>query len=289
MKRRLLLLLTAVAVFALASCGGEEESAPAPEQEIQQEELSEPVDLAGMWKMTNGNQDAAASMEAKIADGNIEIVWVIDGEASGWDEWLYWSGSYIAPTEPGDSYTWISEADGKAASALLGSSDETKDFRYENGVLRFDVTFEGETITAEMERNTDVEDNVTSAADEEANSMPEEGAVGDFYVSLKDCAVVQDYEGNDALLVNYSFTNNSEETTSALIGVYLKAFQDGVQLEIATVMGRDYDEQKEIRPGVTMETCQAAFLLNSNSPVEVEVSDIWTEPTVGKIYEINKS
>lgn len=279
MKRRTLaLLLGVVMAFSLTACGGED---PAPAEGDTQEE---PLDLTGMWTMTNGNQDAEATMEAKITENEIEIVFVIEGEDPGWDEWLYWSGSYAAPTEPGDSYSWTSEADGKAESALLGSSDETKEFSYESGVLSFDVTMDGQTITAEMERTGNIEDPIAAGP----SSLPEEGNVGDYYVVLKDCSIVKDYDGNDALLVNYSFTNNSEETTSGLVAVYLQAFQDGVELEIATVEGRTYDEQKDIRPGVTMDTCQAAYVLTSDSPVEVEVSDMWSDPTVGKVYEVTQ-
>lgn len=281
MKRHVLsVLLGWLLIFSLAACSGGEETPPTEDADIQREEATEPVDLTGAWEATNGNQNADGSMAAKITGESIEVVWVMEGESSGWDEWLYWSGSYAPPSEPGDAYTWVSETDGRAATAILGSSAETKEFEYKNGVLYFDVTMQGTTVTVEMERTGDVEPEVT------AGSLPPEGAVGEFYVKLNDCSITTDYEGKDAIIVDYSFTNSSEETVCALVSVLLKAFQDGVELDLATVMRDEFNEQKDLRPGTTIDGCQAAFLLTSDSPVEVEVSDIWNDPTVGKIYEV---
>ena len=100
----------------------------------------------------------------------------------------------------------------------------------------------------------------------------------------------KDYEGKDMVVINYDFTNNSEDTMSALVGIYMQAFQDGVQLDTAMVLDDSvYDAgiaQKDIKPGTTLEGCQNAFVLTSDSPVEIEVSDMFNDPTVGMTYDV---
>ncbi|HIT31923.1 MAG TPA: DUF5067 domain-containing protein [Candidatus Enterenecus stercoripullorum] len=101
--------------------------------------------------------------------------------------------------------------------------------------------------------------------------------VGDYHVEIKSAALAEDYEGNPALIVTYSWTNNSEDTTSAMVAVSCSAFQDGVSLDTAIIANSDiYDSDSfmtEVRPGTTIDV-QAAFVLgNTESPVEVEVGE----------------
>ena len=99
--------------------------------------------------------------------------------------------------------------------------------------------------------------------------------LGDYYVEIKSATLAEDYEGNPALIVTYSWTNNSEDTTSPMVSVSCSAFQDGVGLESAIIMDSDvYDSDAfmtDVRPGTTIDV-QAAFVLgNTDSAVEVEV------------------
>lgn len=117
----------------------------------------------------------------------------------------------------------------------------------------------------------------------DAATVPEQtgaGAVtvGDYAVEIKDAFKTTDFEGKPAIVVTYTWTNNSDETTSALVSLIEKAFQDGIQLETAFLYDVDgYDANgamTEIRPGISLDV-QAAFLLNSNSPVEVEINALF--------------
>lgn len=161
-------------------------------------------------------------------------------------------------------------------------------------VLAFGLTScGGDTAPAEdagSEQEAAQTETETEEPAENGTGLPAEGDVGDYHVALKDCAFTTDYEGNKAIVINYDFTNNGEEAMSALVGIYMQAFQDGVSLETAIVMDDSvYDaatSQKDIKPGVTLENCQDAFVLTSDSPVEIEVSDIWNDPTVGQTYNV---
>lgn len=104
------------------------------------------------------------------------------------------------------------------------------------------------------------------------------GELGDYYVEIKGAALTKDYEGKPVIVVTYAWTNNSNKTTSAMVAVYGKAFQDGVSLETAIVMSDDSYESgtsmTEVRPGTTIDV-QSAFVLNSEtSVVEFELSEL---------------
>jgi len=101
--------------------------------------------------------------------------------------------------------------------------------------------------------------------------------LGDYEVEIKFAVLTEDYEGNPAIAITYSWTNNSEDTTSAMVAVSCSAFQDGVGLETAIIMDDSvYDSDSfmtEVRPGTTIDV-QAAFVLsNTTSVVEVEIGE----------------
>ena len=98
------------------------------------------LDLTGNWE----EKDKGDSYQAGyIKDGEIVIYWVSDG---GDTKSLYWAGSYIAPTDNAEPYTWNSENDkGKKGFALLASGDDTKKFTYENGEITYKASALGTT------------------------------------------------------------------------------------------------------------------------------------------------
>lgn len=122
--------------FVLVGCGGSDE--PAAEQK-------EPLDLTGTWT----EEDAADTYhEAVIKDGTIEINWISDG---GETKSLYWSGTYKAPEEATDEYSWTSENDKeKTDGALLASGDDTKEFTYADGKLTYEASAMGTTKTVKL-------------------------------------------------------------------------------------------------------------------------------------------
>lgn len=103
------------------------------------------------------------------------------------------------------------------------------------------------------------------------------GDLGDYHVEIKGASLAKDYEGKSAIIVTYAWTNNSENTTSAMVSVGTKAFQDGVQLESAIIIGdNSYDSgasMKEVRPGTTIDVQCAYVLTNERSTVEFELTE----------------
>lgn len=100
--------------------------------------------------------------------------------------------------------------------------------------------------------------------------------------------VVKDYEGNNALEINYTFTNKQEEATSALVGVCTDGYQNGKEMEVAIVDRSEFKEQVDLKKGVSQDNCTNYLVLTDDSEVELEVyqtySSAWSkDPAVFKI------
>ena len=79
---------------------------------------------------------------------SVEINWISDG---GKTKSIYWVGTYTAPTEFVEEYSWTSERDKeKTDSALLASTDDTKDFLYSNEKISYEASAMGTTTTVEL-------------------------------------------------------------------------------------------------------------------------------------------
>lgn len=136
MKKKLIVLLLSGAMIIMTACGN---SSASFEPEI--------PDLKGTWK---SEDNGGSYQEAVIDDFSIEINWVSDG---GDTKSIYWVGTFIAPTEATDSYTWTSERDEEATEfALLASGDDTKEFTYSDGVISYQVSALGTTTTMKLKK-----------------------------------------------------------------------------------------------------------------------------------------
>ena len=114
------------------------------------EKVKEPVDLTGTWKSEDND---GSWMEATINDNTISVDWVSD---NGDTKSIYWIGSYTAPTEYSDEYTWTSTNDKEQTeSALLASPDDTKEFTYSDSdkELSYQASMMGTTTTVRMTKS----------------------------------------------------------------------------------------------------------------------------------------
>ena len=118
----------------------------------------------------------------------------------------------------------------------------------------------------------------TAPEEQAQEAEPEEEApASDYAVTIDGSTVATDYEGNPAIVVDFTFTNNSDEATSFAVACSQKAFQNGVQLETAIVMDEDLGNgyMAEIKPGATTQA-RLAFSLTDESEVTVEVSELFS-------------
>lgn len=111
--------------------------------------------------------------------------------------------------------------------------------------------------------------------------------LGDYAVEIKSATVTQDYDGNPAVIITYSWTNNSSETTSPMLSISTAVFQDGIGMDSAFIYDDpDYDGgmySTDVRPGTTIEVQQAFELSNTTSPIEVEITEAFSWDTPEEI------
>ena len=112
------------------------------------------------------------------------------------------------------------------------------------------------------------------------------GNLGNYYVEIKSAVLTSDYGGSPAILITYSWTNNSQETTNALSAFIERAFQDGVQLDSATILSTNPQYSsgtalRDVRPGATTDVQRAYLISDSGSPVEFEVFEFLGDSEAG--------
>lgn len=118
--------------------------------------------------------------------------------------------------------------------------------------------------------------------DDSAYSQSDEGEVvegntlGDYDCVIKGAELTKDYEGKDAVVVTFDFTNNADEPMSFDIALDAQVYQDGIGLETAiTNDDADYFDV-EIKKGVTKEVKKVYLLRDTTTPLEVEVSELFS-------------
>lgn len=106
-------------------------------------------DLMGEWKQENSS-DSDSYQAATVSNDTIEIYWISD---SGDTKALYWAGSFTAPTTADEPYSWTSKNDhSKTEGAMLASNDDTKDMKYENGIISYEASAMGVTKTIKLKK-----------------------------------------------------------------------------------------------------------------------------------------
>ena len=133
----------------------------------------------------------------------------------------------------------------------------------------------------EAETDENAAESAASEAGAETSTIAEgEGDIGDFHVVINGAKKDVDYEGNPVIVVTYTWTNNSEETTSPMVSVLGKAFQDGVEMEYGILDHEYNDGMTDVRPGTSIEA-DAVFCMTGDSVVEFEISalsDMFMDP-----------
>ena len=238
-------------------------------------------DLWGEWRYNNGDEESFHGIF--ISGDTIEIYWVTEG---GLSTSLYWAGSFEAPPDGKEPYTWESICDeNRTSAAQLASNENTKTFTYANGILSYDANILGVSTTIETrkqpwfpeEEEEDTQSPVTTAPAQ----LTASGKLGDYSVAVKGAELTENSNGDDVIIVTYTWTNNSESVTSALTNMMEKAYQNSQPLEIVTIPGADDPQifdgttrSQEVQPGESVDV-ECAFVLRSTKmAVEFEVSEL---------------
>lgn len=106
-----------------------------------------------------------------------------------------------------------------------------------------------------------------------SQTTPAAPAASEYGVTIDDASLSTDYQGNPAVIVTYTWTNNSDKATSFAVALHAKCFQDGVQCDTAIVTGTDSNYMTEVKPGASS-TVQLAYAVSGTSDVTIEVTDL---------------
>lgn len=103
------------------------------------------------------------------------------------------------------------------------------------------------------------------------------GKIGDYEVTIyDDYEVLEYYDGSYIIVVTYDFTNNSNDNHTFLVSISDKAFQNGIRIKRARLVdivepAKFNGANTEIQPGATITIREAYKLLDTTSPVTIEI------------------
>lgn len=114
---------------------------------------------------------------------------------------------------------------------------------------------------------------VENASEKSSNTYEGEGNIDDYHIKIVSASKDTDYQGKDAIVVTYQWTNNSDESQMFSTAFSDKAFQNGIECTSAYfVDGIDAQQPlTEIKPGATFEV-KRAYELKDDSDVTIEVT-----------------
>ncbi|WP_294777537.1 DUF5067 domain-containing protein [uncultured Eubacterium sp.] len=127
--------------------------------------------------------------------------------------------------------------------------------------------------------NTSSNENTTVSSVNAEKKETDENTIGDFKCIVKGAKLTKDWEGKDAVLITYEFTNNSDSPISFDGALDDKLYQDGIELESA-ILSNDEEakliDAVDLKPGITKEVKKAYSLRNKKSEIEVEIQEVFS-------------
>lgn len=133
---------------------------------------------------------------------------------------------------------------------------------------------------------------IPQATEPAAVLLEASGSLGDFDIQIHDFEIADDYAGDPSILIDFTFTNNSEESESVYVNLIYMAYQNGVQLEstyfIDNIRYNPDDLTKDVKPGSSLDLTVAYSLSSDTAPVEFEIGEAFSfnDDKLGKTFEI---
>lgn len=143
------------------------------------------------------------------------------------------------------------------------------------GVIVFFAVVAGAVDNAFNQPSAPANQPAASSSPEPAGAQPEVDASSEYVVTIDGSTQSTDYEGKPVLIVDYTFTNNSNRDANFAFAVSAQAFQNDVELETAIVVDAVDSSAilKDIKPGASLPV-QSAYVLSDTSDVTVEVKEL---------------
>lgn len=148
---------------------------------------------------------------------------------------------------------------------MAGSPVDLSDYAY----LYYDeINEDGKKVTSriyEVETDKWMTLSLPSSSNGESNGPGESIEVGPYVLEIVGISTKEDFMGK-AVLLTFNFTNNSDETQSALWALSTAAYQNGIELD--TMPGEN--TMRNVKSGATLPNVSLAFAPLDNSPVTFE-------------------
>ena len=130
---------------------------------------------------------------------------------------------------------------------------------------------------------------LTACGKDKAAANPNLIKLDDYELLYKGACIMEDTDGNDAIVLTLDFTNNSKENASYLWSISETVMQSGAALEVASVV-TDYEtfdsvmdsQFQEVAPGETLEVRTAFVLADATGTVEATFEQLFGKKN-GKI------
>ena len=167
-----------------------------------------------------------------------------------------------------DDKSSSSNSETPAAEATTESKDEKADAKTEK---------KAESKT-EKKTETKTEEKAEEKAEKKEDEGPKIAENAKYKVEIKDCQLVEDYDGAPAIAINYTFTNVSDKSPSSMqMATNITVYQDGVECEDAYFADANSDGySNKVKAGVSVDVTRAYKLQNTTSDVEVEVGQLFS-------------
>lgn len=184
------------------------------------------------------------------------------------------------------------EATSDTEGRFAGAAGDTYAMKLEDGQLVLDFG-NGSTmkcVPGEARAELPKAKSASSAASASSSSSAAKSKASSKYeASIDDISVGEDYQGNPALIVTYTWKNNSNDSRSFASTLHPRCYQNGVQLNSAFMMGIDSNGyMADVRPGYGTTFQMAYELKDTQNPVDVEVYELASykgSPIATKTYK----
>ena len=123
---------------------------------------------------------------------------------------------------------------------------------------------------------------------EEASVLYTNGALGNYYISIKDAKFVKTSDGNVCAIVSFDWTNNSGKNQAPAYSINIKVSQDGAELKDAYVDDWQYSPDiywKKVKSGETVQVQKAYTLSNVISPIDVQIEEAFSWEKDSIVYK----
>lgn len=326
MKKISLMLLSVIWILSACSSDATTETAETAEEVVSKTETNSIDEKSKSYNMSSMGYSIPESWTEEVSDENLKYYYPEDGmlmvsyeKIDGTISDDVTRTSYIEGIASSlDSFDLTSESEITVAGTTAyqyNFNNEISNEEYKSSVITFDYNdgiislfmatlsnsdkdysneFENILSSIELpdEANKEVEETVVEESAGNEIVLGEPIKLGEYTLTIQKYSLGVDYEGNNALIIDYDWVNNSADSASPFMTFMLKGFQDNVETDdVIMVEGVDLGTgQKEVRPGGVIEDAQSTVGISDiTKPLELELDELFSFNSNPYIAEIDLS